>query len=462
MTIAEATTTPVGRTRRRPPAWLLIATGVLAVTILVLSVAETNLKAHYLIDQGEFISVIGLVFIAGAGVVLFVRRQLFVSLPIVFPWLLYPIVTQGDQIIDNLSITPMRLIVHVLLAAIFVMPIAVIVMSARLVLQPASGTSPRAPAWTALFPGLRAIADGRKRQGTMLLASALMVMEMWLADQFLGTLMIVTLIVMIVAALLVASFPESPARESAAASRTPSEVVALVALLVGVAVSGGAYFGYKNKSGAYQGSPSFFMDPSQQSSNYKLDRVAVPSRPPELPASPELASDALTGYGHTLERLLAGYHILDRNYTWHFHNELFIRHWPLLPNYRRAGLQLVDEARELRTAADAKAAAARANLRDDDPLAALIDDIRGYVAYNFDRAPIIERLSGEFERTQAGLQHAAHLYEGEGKFLGARLAEIVQKHHVVVESPVMSPVVGEFASTSRAIFDAYANHVVGF
>src|SRR5947208_15504335 len=111
MTIAEATTTPVGRTRRRPPVWLLIATGVLAVTILILSVAETNLKAHYLIDQGEYISVIGLVFITGAGLVLFMRRQLFVSLPIVFPWLLYPIVTLGDQIICNLSMISMLLLV---------------------------------------------------------------------------------------------------------------------------------------------------------------------------------------------------------------------------------------------------------------------------------------------------------------------------------------------------------------
>ena len=461
MTIPQASTTSVGASRRRPPAWLMIATGVLALTILVLAVAETNLRAHYLIDQGEFISVIGLVFIVGAGFVLFARRQLFVSLPLVFPWLLYPVVTQGDQIIDNLTINPMRVVVHVLLAAIFLTPVAVIVLGAKRLLEPKDGRERRVPAWTALFPGLRAIADGRTRQGTMLLASSLMVIEMWLADQYLGTLMIVTLILMIVPALLIASFPES-AGGPAASRRPRSEAFALVVLLVGAAVSGGAYFGYKNRPGAYQGSPSFFMDPKEQSSNYRLDRIAVPSRAPELPAAPDAPRQALTAYGHTLERLLAGYHILDRNYTYDFHNELFLRSTPLVPNYRQTGLQLVEEARQLRGDADAKAAAARAALRDDDPLAALLDDVRAYVAFNFDRAPILERLSADFEKTPAGLQHAAHLYEGESKFLGTRLAEIVDKHHVVVESPALTSVTGEFASTTRALHDAYAHHVVGF
>ena len=222
MTIAQAT--PPGSARRRPPAWLMVATGVLALTILVLAVAETNLRAHYLIDQGEFISVLGLMFITGAGVVLFARRQLFVSLPLVFPWLLYPVVTQGDQIIDNLSINPMRVVVHVLLAAIFVTPVAVIVLAARRVLEPRAGRERRVPAWTVLFPGLRAIADGRPRQGTMLLASALMVMQMWLADQYLGTLMIVTLMLMIVPALLAATFLEQPPSADRARG-SPSEEI---------------------------------------------------------------------------------------------------------------------------------------------------------------------------------------------------------------------------------------------
>ena len=35
----------------------------------------------------------------------------------------------------------------------------------------------------------------------------------------------------------------------------------------------------------------------------------------------------------------------------------------------------------------------------------------------------LERMSAQFETTRAGLQHATHLYEGEGKYLGVQLAE---------------------------------------
>ena len=100
--------------RARPPAWLFIATGLLALMCLVMAVAETNLWMHYLIDGGEFVSLMGLAFIAVAGVYLYRRNHLLVSLPLVFPWLLFPVITQGDQIIDNLSINPMRIICHVL------------------------------------------------------------------------------------------------------------------------------------------------------------------------------------------------------------------------------------------------------------------------------------------------------------------------------------------------------------
>ena len=172
--------------------------------------------------------------------------------------------------------------------------------------------------------------------------------------------------------------------------------------------------------------------------------------------------DALVAYGRTLEQLLAGYHILDRNYTYDFHNELFVRHTPLLPDYRAAGLQKVAEARRLRDAADTAAAAARGGLANDDPLAALLDDVRAYVAFNFERAPTLERLSAGFARTSAGLQHAAHLYEGESKYLGTGLADIVAKHHAVFESPAVAPVTREFAGISQSLFAAYAHHVVGF
>ena len=88
----------------RPPAWLIAATGLLALGCLVMALAETNLWLHYLIDAGESISLIGLAFIVVAGCYLYSRRRLLLSLPLAVPWLLFPVITQGDQIIDNLSI----------------------------------------------------------------------------------------------------------------------------------------------------------------------------------------------------------------------------------------------------------------------------------------------------------------------------------------------------------------------
>jgi hypothetical protein len=426
----------------RAPAWLIVVTGVLALTILVLAVAETNLKAHYLIDQGEVISVFGLGFILLAGIYLFTKGRLFASLPLVFPWLLYPIITQGDQIIDNLSINPMRAICHVLLAAIFATPVAVIVLGARY----ATGRSSGRPL------GRRAAAG---------VAAVLMTAEIWLAYEYLGLLMILTLAVMIAGTLLYGALPVRPEAD-AASRRARSERFALAVLVAGFAVSLGTYAGFKSQPGAYQGSPSFFMDPSQKNLNYDIARIPVPSTPPALPASPDAVRGALSAYGHTLERLLAGYHILDRNYTYDFHNALFMRHTVLVPDYRATGLGLVAEARTMRADADARATAARASLNDADPLAALLDDVRAYVAFNFDRAPVLERLSGVFERTPAGLQHAAHLYEGESKYLGTGLAQIAGKYHAVLEASALAPVTGEFAATSRALYEAYAHHVVGF
>jgi hypothetical protein len=439
-----ATAGPAVRAASRPPAWLLVSTGVLALTILALAVAETDLKAHYLIDQGEFISVFGLAFIFVAGLYLYRSQQLAASLPLAFAWLLYPIITQGDQIIDNLSINPMRVICHVLLAAIFATPVAVIVMTLRYVMEKMGRTL--------------------GRSAKLGLAVALLTAEIWLAYAFLGTLMIVTLVLMIAGVVVYGAYVAwSGAGDVDQASRqVRSERFALGVLLVGLAVSGGTYAAYKNAPGAYQGSPSFFMDPSQQASNYHLDRIPVPARAVTPPASPDAVAAALTAYARTLDRLLAGYHILDRNYTYDFHNALFLRHQELLPDYRAAGLARVAEARKMREDADAKAAIVRATLKDDDPLAALLDDLRAYTAFNFDRAPALERMSGAFERSQAGLQHAAHLYEGESKYLGTGLSQIVNKHHVVVDAPGLAPVTGEFAATSRAIYEAYAHHVVGF
>jgi len=459
VTVASTIEQKLAVSSSRPPLWLIAATGVLALIILALAVAETNLRAHYLIDGGEYLSMFGLVFILAAGIFLYARGRLFPSLWLVLPWLLYPIITQGDQLIDNLSINPMRAICHVLLAAIFATPVAVIVLAARYVLAPRR-ERPASPAtWTAFFPGLRPLAEGRLREGTVALAVALLAAEMWLADQYLGTLMIVTLIILILCVLLYGSLASD---EPARATRARNERVALAVLLVGVGLSAAGFFGYKNRAGAYQGSPAAFMDPSQPESGYPLDRVLVPPRAPGMPPAPDQVRSALVAYARALEQIMAGYHIVDRNYTYDFHNYLFMRHTPLLPNYRVVALQKVEEARRLRAAADAEAAIARSTLASDDPLGALLDDLRGHVAFIFDRAPKLERMSGEFERAPSGLQHAAHLYEGENKFLGARLGEILTKHHTVVESPAVASVVGDFASASRSIRDAYAHHVVGF
>jgi hypothetical protein len=204
------------------------------------------------------------------------------------------------------------------------------------------------------------------------------------------------------------------------------------------------------------------MDPAQKDKNYQVDRIPVPGGPVKPPAKAAQVRAALVANGRALERLLAGYHLLNRNYTYDFHNALFLRDTPLVPNYRNAGLVLVRQAKALRAFADERTMIARATLADDDPLAGLLDDLRGYLAFNFDRAPVLEDMSAGFERTQAGLQHAAHLYEGEAKYLGAGLSEILTKYQRVVDDPALASVTGEFTKTSRAIYEAYANHIVGF
>lgn len=435
------TGTPSHRSSVRPPAWLLVTTGALALTILVLAVAETNLKAHYLIDQGEYLSVVGLVFILVAGLYLFARRRLYVSLPLVFPWFLYPIITQGDQIIDNLSINPMRAICDILLAAIFVTPVAVIAIATRAIAA----------------RGGRAL----DRRFTTRLAAILMTAEIWLAYLYLGQLMIITLVAMMIGTVLYGVLPAGPDPDMSM-RHARSERFALAVLVGGFAISLGAYLAYKNAPGAYQGSPSFLMDPAKKDAVYRLDRVPVQSTAVTLPTSSDGVHDALTTYARTFDKLLAGYHILDRNYTYDFHNELFLRHWPLLPRYRAAGLDLVDEARRLRAQADRRFAEARATLRDDDPLAALLDDLHGFAGFDFDRAPVLASLSADFARTPAGLQHAAHLYEGESKYVASGLSQIAQKHRAVVESMAVRPVVAEFAATVASIDRTYAHHVVGF
>ena len=184
--------------------------------------------------------------------------------------------------------------------------------------------------------------------------------------------------------------------------------------------------------------------------------------PPKRPEAPEAVSSALTAYARAFERLLAGYYVLDRNYNYDFHNRLFLRSTPLLPDYRAVGLRQVAEAAGLRSAADRVADQVRPSLPSSDPLGALLEDVRAYAAFTFDRAPVLERMSAEFAGTEAGLQHATHIYEGEGKVLGVRLAEILDKHRAVLSAPEVAPLVGDFLAISRSVHDAYANRIVGF
>jgi hypothetical protein len=437
-TLPVATIEVVAPRSTRPPGWLIAATAALAISSLVMAVAETTLWKHYLIDQGEYVSLAGLVFIAGAGGLLYRNGQLTASLPLTLPWLLLPVITQGDQLIDNLTINQMRLICHLLLAALFGTPVAVVVVAAR--------------TWA-----------GLSRRAGALLAAVLLAAEIWIADRFLGTLMIATLGVMIAGTLWHAARAGDRNRR---VPRRPhgKEHKALALLALGIAASFGLYIGFKHRPGAYQGSPAYYMDPLQADAMYALDRIAVPPGGAETP-EPGTAEDvrlALTGYGRALEELLEGYYIADRNYNYAFHNALFLRNTPLLPNYREVALGKAATAARIAAEADAHAAAARSRLADDNPLAALIDEAREYTAFNLRRSIMLERMSGAFERTPAGLQHATHLYEGEGKVLGARLSEALAKHRATLENPALAGLTAAFARSSAAVHDRYANRIVGF
>jgi dihydroorotase (homodimeric type) len=74
----------------------------------------------------------------------------------------------------------------------------------------------------------------------------------------------------------------------------------------------------------------------------------------------------------------------------------------------------------------------------------------------------LERMSAEFEQTKAGLQHATHIYEGEGKYLGVQLGTLLEKHRAVLNSKEAGPTVAEFVTRARAIEAKYANRIVGF
>jgi hypothetical protein len=350
-------------------------------------------------------------------------------------------------------------VVHLLLAALFGTPVAIAVLAARyaMVNRKSGGLARRV--LTAL-PGLRQMANGQVREGSAVLAAMLLAGEMWVAVRFLGELMVITLILMM-GAVLAYGFTGPADEANARIRRHRSERFALGLMIAGVVTSAALFFGYKNRPGAYQGSPSYYMDPNQDGL-YQFRRLPVPSQPPAAPVHPERLSTALTTYGRAFQGLLGGYYTLDRNYNYDFHNRLFLRSTPLLADYRAAGLRSVHDAERLRREADQLLASAEPPPAASDPLGAFLEEVRAYAAFTFDRAPILEEMSERFAETEAGLQHSTHLYEGEGKALGEGLGQLLSKHHVLLDSPTFASMSGDFVARSRSVHEAYANRIVGF
>ena len=169
-------------------------------------------------------------------------------------------------------------------------------------------------------------------------------------------------------------------------------------------------------------------------------------------------------YARAFERLLAGYYILDRNYNYDFHNRLFLRSTPLLADYRRVGLTKVargrSAARRGRCAAGARAR--RAGGRRSAGGAARRR------ACATPRSPSGARRCssgcppGSCE-TEAGLQHATHIYEGEGKVLGrAARGDSRQASRGACGAGATAAVTAEFSRDQPGRVQTYANRIVGF
>jgi hypothetical protein len=379
-----------------------------------------------------------------AGLHLHRERRLRRSLPLVLPWVLYPVVTQGDQLIDNLNIDQMRVIVHAILALLFGGPVAVLVLAAT---QAGwiGGQSPRA-------------------RGA-LLAVALLVLEMFVAHYYLGTLMVLTLAALTVGVLAYLwRVVADPSFRLFRADGAAADRWALYALVGGCVLSLTMYVGYRNRPGAYQGSPHYFHDPSQRDAAYSMTAIAVPSMAPPAvePAVANQARDVLQTYGTVLEELLGAYYVMDRNYNYWFHNELFLRNTPVAPGFREASLRRIEAARSRAAEADARLTSLRAALPATHPLLAPVEEAAAYVQFNLRRAAILERMTAEFEQTKAGLQHATHLYEGEGKAIGSVLAEVLSKHERTIEDRSLAPATRPFVDAATRVRDAYANRIVGF
>jgi hypothetical protein len=334
------------------------------------------------------------------------------------------VVTQGDQIIDNLSIGGMRVFAHAVLLVLFLAPLGVAAAGARLL---------RRPAWIA----------------------TLLVLEIGIAYRYLGTIMVGLLGAALVSYLAWISFRHRSADRSV---RPFEGRAAFFVLLSGIVLSLALYLGYKHRPGAYQGSPHHFHDPSRRDAGYSLDTIAIPpGEPAPLPGEAlSKTREALAAYGSALEELLEAYYVLDRNYNYAFHNALFLRSTPVVPGFRGKALEAIAKAKGKAKEASQEAFDCR------QPVSAFLEEVKRFTEFQFERARILEAMSGDFERTEAGLQHATHLYEGEGKYLGIQLRELLRKHQALLAREDLREAVAPFVQAAARIERRYADRIVGF
>ena len=444
-----------------PPRWFMMTTVLLTLLILFMAVAETTLWTHYLIDEGEYLCLAGLVFVSIVAAYLYRRHKLALSLPFFLPWLIYPVITQADQIIDNLTINEMRLVAHAILAILFGAPIVILVVAAKHFFVDQPGNQ-RRHAWARLVPGLRQFEDGQVRDGTLVFATTLLLLELWIAHRYLGTLMVGALVGMGLFFMFYVGWRTPGLGERR--PRNTNEKIALLIVFSGVVVSLGLYLGFKNRPGAYQGSPHFYHDPSQRDAAFKVNEIQVPVDKLGIPSAEVgvAVQHMLKEYARVLQDLVRAYYILDRNYNYAFHNALFLRNTPVLSGFRAKALSDIDAARNRSEQANSLYMQVRPQIQSGSALLAFLDDVHNYVAFNLRRASILEKKSAEFEQTQAGLQHATHLYEGEGKIVGVVLVQIIEKHQTILKLPELSRLAEPFERISKEVHAAYANRIVGF
>jgi hypothetical protein len=350
----------------------------------------------------------------------------------------------------------MRVVVHLLLGVIFAAPVVVFVLTAVYLLSGA--TDGRTRWWTVLIPGLRHIERGRTRDGVVQLSLAILLVEFWVAHQYLGSLMIATLAVMGLGLLYFGSV--APTTSPAPVERGfRNERLALGVVVSCVALSLVGYGYYKNLPTSQQGG----VGPGRlvEDGGYAFDGPIVASAVSGVPDGVrEPVREILNMYASALQGLFDGYYLLDRNYNYWFHNELFVRNTPVRPGFRTEALAGIEQMRV--RAGDASARLDQ--VRDELPpgTRAFLEEIRLFADHHFSRATEWEVLSAAFEQTRAGLQHATHLYEGKNKALGQELAALVAKHQAAIETTELADLSREFVQTSLGIHQAYENRIVGF